>query len=74
MGFVVSKLVGGAVVRNRVRRRLRAVVIEERGAMPDGLDLVVRALPPAATADFVTLRADLLGGARDVGRRLAVTP
>lgn len=50
-GFVVSKAVGGAVVRNRVKRRLRHLVRDRLGAVPDGSRIVVRALPPAASAD-----------------------
>lgn len=71
VGFVVAKTVGGAVVRNRIRRRLRGVVIEHRESLPHGADVVVRALPPAATADFTTLRDDLLGALRGAERRLA---
>jgi ribonuclease P protein component len=53
VGFVVSKAVGGAVVRNRVKRRLRHLVAAElAGTSGDGAshDVVVRALPASATA------------------------
>ncbi len=58
-GFVVSKAVGNAVVRNRVRRRLRALVRERLAALPAGSTLVVRALPAAAEASYPRLAADL---------------
>jgi ribonuclease P protein component len=47
-GFVVSKAVGGAVVRNRVLRRLRHLVRELLPGLPAGAMVVVRALPAAA--------------------------
>lgn len=50
VGFVVSKAVGGAVVRNRTKRRLRAIVAQRLSTVPPGVDLVVRANPPAAAA------------------------
>ena len=55
-GLIVSKAVGGAVVRNRVKRRLRALaagLIDESSAMT----VVVRALP-SATAESPELVAD----------------
>ncbi|MGQ5260716.1 ribonuclease P protein component [Micromonospora sp. ZYX-F-536] len=58
-GFVVSKAVGNAVVRNRVRRRLRALVRERLAALPADSTLVVRALPAAADASYPRLAADL---------------
>jgi ribonuclease P protein component len=58
-GFVVSKAVGNAVVRNKVRRRLRHLVRPLLGELPGGSSLVVRALPAAAEASFATLGADL---------------
>ncbi|TDC84086.1 ribonuclease P protein component [Micromonospora sp. KC606] len=58
-GFVVSKAVGPAVVRNRVRRRLRHLVRERLAALPSGSTLVVRALPAAAEVSYSRLGADL---------------
>jgi len=60
-GFVVSKAVGGAVVRNAVRRRLRHLVRERLSMVPAGATLVVRALPGAADASYSRLGADLDG-------------
>ncbi|GIF24934.1 ribonuclease P protein component [Actinoplanes tereljensis] len=58
-GFVVSKAVGNAVVRNKVRRRLRHLVRPLLIDLPGGSSLVVRALPKAAEASFETLGGDL---------------
>jgi ribonuclease P protein component len=59
IGFVVSGALGNAVTRNRVKRRLRhlaavhvadtPVGIDPVGIDPGGIDIVVRALPRAAT-------------------------
>jgi ribonuclease P protein component len=58
-GFVVSKAVGNAVVRNQVRRRLRHLVRDRLTGLPPGALLVVRALPAAAAAASATLGTDL---------------
>jgi len=58
-GFVVPRAVGGAVVRNRVKRRLRHLMRERLGRLADGTDVVVRALPAAARRSFPGLAADL---------------
>ncbi|WCC79979.1 ribonuclease P protein component [Cutibacterium equinum] len=49
VGFVVSKAVGNAVTRNRVKRRLRHLCRPLVDELDDGTVVVVRALPPAAT-------------------------
>ena len=45
MGFVVSKAVGNAVRRNRVKRQLRHLVAARLNQTPFAVDVVVRALP-----------------------------
>jgi ribonuclease P protein component len=68
VGFVVSKAVGNAVARNRVKRRLRHLAREHVSSLPGSAVLVVRALPAAADASSAELRADL---ARSLRRALA---
>ena len=58
-GFIISKQVGGAVVRNTVRRRLKAVCAEALSRVPQGTDVVIRALPLSATATYAELQADV---------------
>jgi ribonuclease P protein component len=59
IGFIVSKAVGNAVVRNRVKRRLRHLVRERLGDLPEESVLVVRAQPAAAAASYAELRGEL---------------
>jgi ribonuclease P protein component len=50
VGFVVSKAVGSAVRRNRVKRRLRHLALKRLADSPRGVQLVIRALPRAASS------------------------
>jgi len=58
-GLVVSRAVGGAVVRNTVKRRLRHLLATRMSGLPAGTRLVVRAQPAAAGAPSTALAADL---------------
>ncbi|MDN3445234.1 ribonuclease P protein component [Microbacterium sp. APC 3901] len=58
-GFIISKQVGTAVVRNTVRRRLKAVCADALARVPEGTDVVIRALPASATASYAELSADV---------------
>lgn len=59
VGFVVSKAVGNAVTRNKVKRRLRAILAAHAFELPSGSLVVVRALPASSEADFSTLTRDI---------------
>ncbi|EMF52620.1 RNase P component [Streptomyces bottropensis ATCC 25435] len=55
----MSKAVGGSVVRNKVKRRLRHLMRDRVALLPPGSLVVVRALPGAGDADHVQLAQDL---------------
>jgi ribonuclease P protein component len=59
IGFSTPRRLGGAVERNRVRRRLRELVRERYGEMAAGWDLLLIARPDAATATYGELREAL---------------
>ena len=59
VGFVVSTAVGPAVVRNRVRRRLRHLVRARLDRLPQAGAVVIRAQPAAAALSSAELGAEL---------------
>jgi ribonuclease P protein component len=63
-GIVVGKRVGKAVVRNRVKRRLREICRTAEAAMRGGGDIVVVARPGAAAADYDALLHAVLSALR----------
>lgn len=65
---VVSRRVGSAVIRNRVKRRLREIYRHQRSLLKCGLLIVVTAKPAAATASHATLLGEWLR----LGRRLSI--
>jgi len=72
VGFTVSRKVGNAVARNRVRRRLREIarqVIPAQGR-PD-LDYVLVGRQAALSRDFATLQKELVEA---LGRLKALIP
>ena len=66
VGLVVSRAVGNAVVRNRVKRRLRHLARERVPSLPGSALVVVRALPAAGAASYAELAGDLDGCLRRV--------
>ncbi|ALP34796.1 ribonuclease P protein component [Corynebacterium pseudotuberculosis] len=61
-GLVVSKAVGNAVTRHAVSRKLRHVLMGIKDQIPQDAHIVVRALPPAATATSKELESDVRSG------------
>jgi ribonuclease P protein component len=59
-GFSIKKALGGAVVRNRIRRRVREIVRCHRSEIAAGWDIVIHPKSSVARAEFVALTADLV--------------
>lgn len=68
LAFAIGRSVGTAVVRNRIRRRLRALFTELAPELRPGTYLV-SAGPAAATLDYGELRRTLCTAVADVARR-----
>jgi ribonuclease P protein component len=73
VGFAVSRSVGNAVVRNKVKRRLRHAMLD---LLPElsGARVVVRANPAAARASWPGLQADVVAAVRRSVARLEPSP
>ena len=56
-GLSTGRTLGGAVVRNRVRRRLREVLRAMAPSFQPGWDVLIIARPGLVTADFATVAA-----------------
>ena len=67
LGITVSRRVGGAVVRNRIKRLIREAYRRQKAAFGSGLELVVIARPEAAKIAYPQVFAEL----HEVGRRIS---
>lgn len=59
-GFSIKRALGGAVVRNRIRRRVREIVRCQRQEIPPGWDIVIHPKSSVAEAPFAALTAELV--------------
>jgi ribonuclease P protein component len=59
-GFSIKKALGGAVVRNRIRRRIREIIRCHRSEIPAGWDIVIHPKSSVARAEFAGLTTDLV--------------
>ncbi len=72
LGITVSRRIGNAVARNRVRRRIRECYRRSlRERIPAGLAIVVIARTGAASIDFATLSTELHDTAVKLTEKLA---
>ncbi len=67
-GASVKRQLGTAVVRNRIRRRIREIVRLHRAEIPGGWDIVVHPRASVAAAKFAALEAELMQLIREVAR------
>ena len=68
LGLSVSKKVGSAVKRNKVRRRLKEVFRSSMERLSGDLDFVISARPAAAEATFEELNEEFLRSLHRLGR------
>ena len=59
-GFVTSRMIGNAVARNRIRRRLREIVRKHQHQIKSGVWIVMVARVPAAGATYAELEGEWL--------------
>ncbi|MDI9486206.1 MAG: ribonuclease P protein component [Bacillota bacterium] len=59
VGFAVGKKVGKAVTRNKIKRRLRAIMHDQCTGISPGYDVIVGAKQKSVTASFTDLERDL---------------
>jgi ribonuclease P protein component len=59
-GWSVKRALGGAVVRNRIRRRVREIVRLHRSELPAGWDVVIHPRATVADAEFAALQKELV--------------
>lgn len=70
LGFTASRKVGNAVLRNRAKRRLRAIaaeILKDAPAPSLPTDLVLIARPATVTRDYQSLKQDFTRGLRKLG-------
>jgi ribonuclease P protein component len=60
LGITAPGRLGGAVLRNRVKRRVREVFRRNRTKIPAGWDIVINPRPPMATIPYEKLERELL--------------
>ena len=64
VGFTVTVKLGHAVVRNRIRRRLREIYRLHEPELPRGVDMIVVARSRSVTASYRELERDYLQALR----------
>lgn len=62
LGFVITKKLGGAVVRNRVRRRYKSAIFELKDKFKNNYDYVIIGRKAAYYTDYKSIKKDMEQG------------
>lgn len=74
LGITVSRKIGGAVVRNRIKRRFREIFRKSSNDHPRHFDLVVNVRKACVSAPYVALEREFLHALRSFGMRSTAGP
>ena len=69
LGISAKKALGGAVVRNRIRRRIREIFRQNNSEISPGWDIVIHPRNSMTRVAFASIEAELLGLLRNLPRR-----
>jgi ribonuclease P protein component len=73
-GISVKKALGGAVIRNRIKRRVREILRRNRTEIPTGWDIVIHPRSTVAQAAFAPLEAELVRLLRGIQNSVRNSP
>jgi ribonuclease P protein component len=71
VGFTVGRVLGGAVVRNRIKRRLREAVRLNRSMLRTPVDVVINPKKSVLTVDFPVVLEDVRRAFQVIARKMA---
>jgi len=72
VGLTVGRALGGSVVRNRIKRRLREAVRRNLHALSVPVDLVINPRKSVLTLEFAQLEAEVAQAFEKIGRQSSV--
>jgi len=70
VGFTVGRLLGGAVERNRIKRRLREAVRLQRSALKTAVDIVINPKKSVLTVQFPILSEEISRAFAAIAKKL----
>jgi len=70
VGFTVGRVLGGAVERNRIKRRLREAVRQRRAVLQGGVDVVINPKKSVLTVEFSALLEEVGRALDAIGKKL----
>ena len=74
VGFTVGRVLGGAVQRNRIKRRLREAVRHQLAGLAVPVDVVINPKKSVLTADFAELESEVGKAFERIARGVKATP
>jgi len=70
VGFTVGRVLGGAVVRNRIKRRLREAIRLRRAALDAAVDVVINPKKSILTLEFAAVVEEMRRAFEVIAKRL----